>query len=95
MESSSQGRGAEPVSEAGKRALFEYFRRRLESGSTDMYEGLAECYEKGEGVERDERKAMELLQRAVDMGSSHALVSLGYRFENGRCGVEADKRRYG
>jgi len=42
------------------------------------------CYENGKGVPQDEKKAIELYQRASDMKNANALVHLGDFYENGK-----------
>jgi len=48
---------------------------------------LGYCYQNGIGVEKDLSKAVELYQRAVDMGEVHAMTNLGYCYRTGQ-GVE-------
>ena len=60
-------------------------------------EGVAEAigllgiaYQRGAGVEIDAEKAIELLEKAVDMGDSIAAYNLGVLYQNGMQGVEID-----
>ncbi len=60
-------------------------------------EGIAEAigmlgvaYQKGAGVEVNAEKALELLEKAVDMGDSIAAYNLGLLYQNGMQGVGVD-----
>lgn len=58
-------------------------------------EGVAEAigmlgiaYQRGAGVDVDAEKAIELLEKAVDMGDGVAAYNLGLLYQNGMEGVE-------
>jgi uncharacterized protein len=60
-------------------------------------EGIAEAigmlgiaYQQGAGVEVDVEKAVELLEKAVDMGDPVAAHNLGVLYQNGMEGVKID-----
>ena len=62
-----------------------------QSSSPDDITRMGQCYEKGEGgMSRDIKKAVELYQRASDMGNADAMFSLGTIYENGKEGVPKD-----
>ena len=54
---------------------------------------LGLCYEKGDFVNQDKRKAVELFQRAADLGNSQGMVYLGRHFETGFDDIKPDLRR--
>ena len=56
-----------------------------------MY-NLGHCYEHGNGVKEDKQKAIELYQRASDMGHAGAMYNLDYCYEHGDC-VKEDKQK--
>ena len=43
---------------------------------------LGECYEKGEGVQQDNERAIELYKRAGSLGSPYALLNRGLSYKN-------------
>jgi uncharacterized protein len=51
---------------------------------------LGIAYQKGAGVEVDSEKAIELLEKAVDMGDAVAAYNLGVLYQNGMVGVDID-----
>ena len=54
---------------------------------------LGERYMEGEeGIAQDEAKAVELFQRAADLGNADAMVRLGECYDDGE-GVEQDKSK--
>ena len=54
---------------------------------------LGLCYEKGDGVPQDKKKAIELLQKAAEMGNTDAMNKLGVcHYEKGD-GVSQDKKK--
>ena len=53
---------------------------------------LAVCYENGDCVSQDKKKAIELCQQAAEMGSTDAMFNLGVCYENGD-GVPQDKKK--
>ena len=52
---------------------------------------LGVCYEDGDCVSQDKQKAIELYQRAADMGDTNAMFNLAVWHENG--GVSKDKEK--
>ena len=46
-------------------------------GNTRGMINLAISYENGDGVSQDKQKAIELYQRAIDMGNALAIYNLG------------------
>lgn len=51
---------------------------------------MAYKYMSGDGVEKDQSKAIELLTKAADGGSPDAMVALGFYYMKGENGVEQD-----
>ena len=50
------------------------------------------CYDNGEGVEKDKRKAFGWYERAAEQGLAEAQYNLGVCYEYGR-GVEKDENK--
>ncbi len=55
-------------------------------------EALARCYDKGYGVLKDEKKAIELYERAVELGNARAMYNLGVCYKYGE-GVPKDMNK--
>jgi TPR repeat protein len=53
---------------------------------------LAEYCEEGDGVDKDEAKAVELYVKAAGLGHSLSAQRLGAYYEHGKCGVAVDKK---
>jgi hypothetical protein len=53
---------------------------------------LAVCYENGDGVEKDFKRAVELYTMAANLGNSDAQNSLAYRYQHGK-GIEKDSKK--
>lgn len=60
-----------------------------DGGSPEALFKLGRAYERGEGVERDLQRALELYRKAADQGYGKAQHNLGAMYANGR-GVEKD-----
>ena len=60
----------------------EWFNKAVEGGSTQALCNLAVMYQKGQGVEKDEAKVRELLDRAEAMGDP-AAAELRERIQKG------------
>lgn len=60
----------------------EWFNKAVEGGSAQAMCNLAVMYQKGQGVEKDEDKVRELLDRAEDLGEP-AAAELRRRIQNG------------
>jgi TPR repeat protein/serine/threonine protein kinase len=56
-------------------------------------ERIAGAYWNGRGVEKDERKAVALCQKAADLGESGAMRSLGTFYERGKYGLAKDEKK--
>ena len=52
-------------------------------GNTNAMVNLAVCYEKGYGVSQNKQKAIELFQKASNMGNTDALIQL-HKQDDGR-----------
>jgi TPR repeat protein len=57
-----------------------------------MYQ-LAQRYERGRGVKKDQAKALEWYTKAGDAGLASAQYTLGETYEKGRLGVAKDKAK--
>jgi len=67
------------------------YEERVDKGDLEAMVSLAAMYRYGQyGLVRDEAKALELLQRAADLGCPDALGMLAYYFFNGEGGVIQD-----
>ena len=60
----------------------EWFNKAVEGGSAQAMCNLAVMYQKGQGVEKDEEKVRELLDRAEALGEP-AAAELRRRIQNG------------
>ena len=60
----------------------EWFNKAIEGGSTQAMCNLAVMYQKGQGVDKDEEKVRELLDRAEALGEPTA-AELRQRIQNG------------
>jgi len=45
------------------------------------------------GLRKDERKAVELFEKAVAQGNASGQANLGYMYENGQGGLRKDERK--
>jgi TPR repeat protein len=69
-----------------------YFLVAAEDGSSEAQHRLGFCYEYGQGVKEDERKAVEWYTRAAEQGYAEAQSYLGFCYKFGRC-VKKDVRK--
>lgn len=60
-----------------KKYMIAMYGQAMKMGCPEGYQSMAECYEKGWGVREDKKKAMELLQKAAEMGSPKAMEFYG------------------
>jgi len=77
------------VAENEEKAV-ELYMSAIEKGDTPSKVRLGICYHRGEGVERDERKALSLFEQAGAEDQAYALHNLGYYHEYGRGGIAID-----
>ena len=61
-----------------------------EAGDANAQNIVADAYDKGNGVQVDHDKAMELWEKSANQGFSRARYNLGLQFEHGSEGVEPD-----
>ena len=76
---------------------FAMYTQLLREGCIEATLGLAEMYLRGEGVEANVDKGLELLKQAVVAGSPTAAFNLGALHRSGGCRVPVDStesRRY-
>ena len=62
-----------------------------DAGIAEAIGMLGLAYQKGAGVEMDSEKAVELLQKAVEMGDAVAAHNLGTLYQQGMPGVEKNE----
>lgn len=71
---------------------FAFFLKAAEMGNTRAMYRAAHCYVSGVGVEKNEKRALELYSLAADKGYVDAIIALGNCYRNGR-GVEKDDNK--
>jgi TPR repeat protein len=54
------------------------------AGDADAIDSLADRYWRGDGVNRDRSKAVELYRKAAELGNDDAMLQMGFLYENGR-----------
>jgi TPR repeat protein len=70
-----------------------FLERAAEAGSPEAQFELAKLYERGTGVERDEKRALELYRAAADQNFADAINDLGFLHYQGGLGLPADPKR--
>lgn len=74
----------EAMSHGEHETAFELFRACAEEeGVTEAMFALAQCYEKGEGVEKDLPRAFSWYRKAAEAGHPRAMLLMGMAYENG------------
>jgi TPR repeat protein len=73
-----------------ERKQFAALRAKAERGDSEAQRSLASCYATGNGVAKDQAKAVKWLRKAAEQGSAHAQCDLGISYANGD-GVKPDK----
>lgn len=66
--------------------------RKADGGDVDSQRRLAEAYLSGNGVEKDEEKALRYFRRAVGSGNWVSFYYLGYCYETGQGGLVPDQK---
>ncbi|WP_235988986.1 tetratricopeptide repeat protein [Aquibacillus kalidii] len=66
-----------------------YKKEAAEKGHADALNNYADMYLRGEYVEKNEERALELFKKAADKGVPESMYTLGYMYENG-VGTEVD-----
>ena len=61
-----------------------------DAGVAEAIGMLALAYQRGAGLEADGEKAIELFQKAIDMGDAVAAYHLGMLYKNGMPGIEVN-----
>ena len=73
---------------------FKYYTMSAELGDADAHCNLFIAYQNGQGVEKDEKKALYHLEEAAIAGQPYARFNLGcYEKMNGRKSCEASHHR--
>jgi len=62
------------------------------AGDANAIGNLAERYWRGDGVDRDRSKAVELYRKAADLGNDDAMLQLGFLHENGKDVPQSDEQ---
>ena len=83
-EASRRGVGGIPMN---PREAAKLFQEGVERGNPDSMRGLAGSYSIGIGVEKDEAKALSLLQRSASSGDSNSIFSLAVAHSGGKLGL--------
>ena len=65
-----------------------FYEIAIKLGHTRAITGLGRCYNTGNGVPKDEKKAFELYQQAYELGCDSATTNLGRCYAFGMCGIE-------
>ncbi|KAI8840377.1 hypothetical protein BJ741DRAFT_597160 [Chytriomyces cf. hyalinus JEL632] len=76
-----------PVNHAN---AIEHYRLGMDAGSVECISQLGLLYQKGTGVEKDVKKAVELFEKAVSLGCSLGCYYLGTLHEDGYDGILKD-----
>ena len=63
-----------------------------DAGVAEAIGMLAIAYQRGAGLEIDSEKAIELFQKAIEMGDAVAAYHLGMLYNNGMPGVEINTK---
>ncbi|MEX0340351.1 MAG: caspase family protein [Arenibacterium sp.] len=71
----------------------EFLSRAARAGSPEAQFELAKLYERGTGVERDERRALALYREAAEQDFADAINDLGFLHYQGGLGLPADPQR--
>ncbi|NIZ13837.1 caspase family protein [Phaeobacter sp. HF9A] len=71
-------------------AAVDFLTRAAEAGSPEAQFELAKLYERGTGVEPDEKKALELYRAAAAQNFADAINDLGFMYYQGGLGLPAD-----
>src|ERR1041384_248191 len=61
----------------------ENYEKASESGYVSALNNLAVLYEKADGVDRDDKRAIELFKRGADQGHPLAMYNLAMHYRNG------------
>lgn len=61
-----------------------------DAGVAEAIGMLALAYQRGAGLEADSEKAIELYQKAIEMGDAVAAYHLGMLYKNGMPGIEVN-----
>lgn len=69
------------------------YEKAAAQGSAAGEYGLGTMYAKGEGVERDERRAFELIKSAAEKGHPAAVMKMVSVYENGELGQAPDPEK--
>lgn len=81
--------GVEAYETGNVQLAFKEFRAAAEKGDADSQYNLAMMYERGIGVEKNEKEAIVWYRKSAELGSSNAQFNLAVMYENGHgCDVD-------
>jgi|GEM_PF-5446218 len=66
--------------------------QKAEQGDVDALNEIGNMYFDGQGVEKDDKKALEYYTKAAEKGDTDALINIGVMYANGQ-GVEKDDKK--
>ena len=81
-----KGADSVPNDKAKAAKLFEKTTKLNPTNSKAIF-NLAVMYQKGEGVEKDEKMALELYEKSAELNYGDALLNLGVMYEDGSGGA--------
>lgn len=75
-------------------AAAKWYKKKAVEGDITSLKKLADCYENGNGVKRDQNKALKLYIKAAEQGNAKAQLFLGEHYYNGWGSCYEDERDY-
>ncbi|MCK4974944.1 MAG: sel1 repeat family protein [Sulfurimonas sp.] len=73
------------------KTAFEMYTKLADEGNADAQTSLAFMYQKAQGCEKNDAKALELYEKAVEAKQPYALFNLAILYMNGLGGVQTDQ----
>lgn len=78
------------LSRKDAKGAFEWFSKAASQGFPQAIANQGACYLSGKGVEKDEKKGMELIDKALASGSSNTLYEIAIWYLEGKSGLPKD-----
>ena len=69
---------------------FTWFSKGLDQNHSESMVGLANLYSRGDGINKDSQKALEIRKKAASLGNKEAMRDIAFMYEHG-LGVEENK----
>lgn len=69
---------------------FTWFLKGVDQNHTESMVGLANLYSRGDGINKDPQKALEIRKKAASLGNKEAMKDIAFMYEHG-LGVEENK----